>query len=249
MCSFLKTNDSSVVCDCLWGLSHISETSNHNIIKIIIDSQLIEALFTYSFANKLHMVTPSIRMIGNLLNDDVIAKDLVRSGCVEFLEQFMNSIHYQIRKECLWCFSNILASDTEYIGIIFDKPLLQRIYSLIRDQNFEVVGEVVYFICVLLHICEYKTALFLIETNIMEHILFFIDKIKESNNLKKLLICLNRFLSLSEGDQNGETNLIINSFINLGGIEILQNLSDYPVNEIAKLSEDILDKYFICSFL
>ncbi len=239
---FLKANDEEIINDCMWGLSYASETEIKKVIECMVNQRLCEYIFNLNLLGRENLILPVIRIAGNLSsNDNQVAESIIEQGCLSFFDRFITNRSSQVRREVLWAVSNVAAGATNtQINRIIKSNLLPKIFSLVKDVDYEVTVEAMWTIGNLIDCSSLENLVKLIEANILEPILFIFVNCLDS---KILILALNALERFFEHGKNSRINKFVKFFIQKGGMDIIENLTCHKNEMISALVSNLLDKY------
>jgi hypothetical protein len=242
---FAKTGVEEVMIDCLTGIFSITESETPIINRAILESGIIQYLYNLDIQHNRHILHLTLRLTGNLLAmENAIADVMISFGCINFLDKFLFDPQAQFRKECLWALSNISAGSKQQILFLFNSGIIKKIFLLCKDLDFNVVQEAVFIISNITYNSNFDMTLQLVDFNILEIISELINNTQEVGLLKFLLSSLDNILRKGANTSLFKDNPFAKSFLEKGGIDILENLQNYKNEDIADYVTNILNNYF-----
>jgi importin subunit alpha-1 len=240
---YTNTADEEIMSDCLTGLSFLADSENQKIIKTIIVNG-IEVIMEKKDLKHI-IISSKIRILGGLLsNSEVIADRLIDHGCIEFLENYIFSSNANIRKETLWALSNIAAGSINQIKKLIDCGAIAKASELLKDSNQVVVREVLWLLANLVSCSDLETCLTIMDNEILNPLINWLNNSRDPFGIK---LCLQIFEKLLRYGQNHifqKCNPFAKELEKLGVVEILEKYSQYKIEDISEISEQLIENYF-----
>jgi len=136
-----------VISNCLWFFSHITN-SEDDVIGRIVNSKMVKAFLDYLESAIFTIVTPALRCIGNILSSSNPShiKMVVEGGGIEKLCKLVTHRKVSIRKEACWSASNLLADDANLVGRAMDVSMFSHLFHIVRMDVNDVKIEAI--VCV-----------------------------------------------------------------------------------------------------
>ena len=244
---YLKSNEEEVSNDCLWGLSYLSESTYSDIIRLIVESQIIEFIFTTDkFTSNMNII-PITRILGNLLSNEPYVVDyLLKIHVINVLHSFiLKSCIASVRREVLWAISNICSGTQKQIFIFLNSDLALITLELMKDPNVEVSSEAIYAISSMISAGDFEISLRLVEKNLIDNILYILKYSKIADVQKSILQTTQVLLEKGYNPNYiPNVNPFAKIFAEKGGVEILDNLQYTNVDQVFTLISQIMDRFF-----
>jgi hypothetical protein len=141
----MQFKDEEIVINTLWFFSHVTNTDDVTLNKII-NEKMVKLFIYYLDAAYFGIITPALRSLGNVLsstNPDHL-KLALENGALAKLCILLDNRKVAIRRETTWCVSNLLATDPNIFGFVLDTPILSKLYHIIRADVSDVKVEAVH---------------------------------------------------------------------------------------------------------
>lgn len=147
----LKFQNNEILSNIAEAIYHYTNGKNNNnekrynrLLNDKIDLQFIEILKNNE---EIDVTYPIINVIGNILTgDDNKTRIIINSGFIGICNKLLRNNEMKIRKQTLWSLSNIAASNSENIQVIFDHDLYKNILNLAKIDDHDVKKEVLFVI-------------------------------------------------------------------------------------------------------
>jgi len=135
----IYSTDEEVIVDALWALSYLSDGPNEHI-DAVIDAGVVKKLIELLGHSKLTIVTPALRTIGNIATGSDVATDHVL-GAIPALRVLLSSPKSAVRKEALWCLSNITAGNVKQIEAVEVSGVMADVMKHAMEDSPDVAKE------------------------------------------------------------------------------------------------------------
>lgn len=146
-----QQNDFEAISDAVWALSYISDGSNERIQAVVEagGGVVVPALINMLRSDKLLVVVPALRTLGNIVSgNDAQTQLVVSHGVVEAVQPLLSSIKKNIRKEVCWMLSNIAAGNRAQLSKLMSTPgvVAEVVGQLAVTNDWEVRKEAAWVI-------------------------------------------------------------------------------------------------------
>lgn len=225
LAQFLHQEDEETIIEASWTLLNISELDYEYFLKIK-DFGILTKIFKNLLSpnNKIKWV--SLRFTSFIASGPDIHTDfLYQNNIFSYLSGLLDNINGSIKKETLFCISNLVAEDKEeYLQTFIDSDIFHKVLKLIAVDEFVIVLECIYILCNYALSCGPNLIRKFIEKGAYQILVgLFVKYIEENKDfLIKILEALEKILQI-EGREN---NHLIKEFVSLGGVEALKKGTD-----------------------
>lgn len=138
----IKSSSDDVVSHCCWTLSFISGIDTLFINKLINSGILKIIIPLLSDKNIQNTVTPALRIIGNILTGThAHSQFLINLGVISYLFRLLDLNSRPIKKETLWCMSNIVLGTEDQINAVLLHTDFVKVVNELRSVDFEIQKE------------------------------------------------------------------------------------------------------------
>jgi len=135
----LFTEDSEIISDCLWSISHLADTNDDNIIGMIASGETLPIIIQAMSSKDFSVFVPGLRAMGNILttNDTDVIERCIFNGVLTPITNIMYSSNANLIKECCWALSNITAGPASHIEAFLDSPAFNRTLDLTKSFSID----------------------------------------------------------------------------------------------------------------
>jgi hypothetical protein len=245
--NFIYVSDETVVSDCLWGLSNLSEYSKIDMNRYI---RLIDRLLSINYMNDDQKDIIAIMIIfGNLIsidNNNTLMEILYEKDFIEYLEAvLMNTRNGRSIRKVLFVISNICMSGNFMIERFLDSNLCNQVVSLIDNKNSNIRKEALWVFNNLTAGRHFSHCLTLINRGIYQQLMRVMDDEVDKDMLLKIINILDNIFNTGESliEISGR-NPLTKKFVDIGGYDILEKLLNHYSHEIFQIVGDLLKTYF-----
>jgi hypothetical protein len=230
--------DEETVIDALWALSYISD-GEEDRIEAVMNANVVPQLINNLEHPKLQILTPSLRILGNMVSgSDEQTNIVLESGVMGKMASLLCHSRKNIRKEACWLISNVTAGSEEQSNYLmqFD-DVLGNIIVQLREGEWEVQKEAMWTLYNLLTSSDHSYIQPLVELGTIEPIC----NILSVDDPKIITIALE---SLWSSLQHGDTQLVRDVIEECDGQDKIYDLQQHTVNRIYKKASNIIQTYF-----
>ena len=248
-CKFLKSeNDQEVLIDSAWGLLWNSERAE--AIQAIINTDVIPAIVGHLSSIHPRLVTPCLRICGNVISGHDEQADVVLKE-KDFFPALLKLASHEteiMRKETFWTISNITAGQPiQSEGIMGNPAFVERIIDTAKNDIQEVQIEAIYALSNSTTTGTPAQIIRLLNNGVFKCLLELLDEVSDARMLNELLEgienCLKWGKQLNLVDESG-ANRFVMALEEQGGIGKIENLRTHPSNEVHERAIRILQNYF-----
>lgn len=137
-----KSKDPSVRIDALWALSYLSDGTDEQQAIVARQKGLSEHVITELLSTDPKIITPALRVVGNLMSGENTTMQLViNDGALPKVRDLLNHGSHSIRKEACWCISNVMAGTPQQIRTCLETGILPMIIKNCLHVRNEVRRE------------------------------------------------------------------------------------------------------------
>ncbi|KAF1744181.1 LOW QUALITY PROTEIN: hypothetical protein MXB_2791 [Myxobolus squamalis] len=236
--TLLEIKDESVICDVLWAVTHLADSSQTHITYLVSGGLVARILPLLNASPKLALC--ALRAAGNVAaSTDEHTQYLLDNGIYQYLAPHFNTTIQKIKKELYWLLSNIAAGSRQQMLTLFSLNLFPQIIRDLELGEFQVKREACWVISNVMHVQPF------IDSNI----LIFMKKFLESGDDTQMISVVLEFRCIRPTTKNitfvrKSKNLgVIASLLTLG-LDVIENLQSHSNQYIYGLVTHILVKYF-----
>jgi importin subunit alpha-1 len=247
LCVFLRCEELNIIYDCLWGVGNFSNTKQVYALRFLLDTGIVPIVMNINIKEHPGLAEIPLRIIGNLLTgDDYMVDQLISYNVLSFIEPFFNNPSFLLRREAVWCMSNIAAGTKGQIMTLIDSGIINKIFEKIADPSPEVAREAVWTCSNCIVGSEIEGALRLFKIGILNAFIYCLSNVKDNT---PLCICLEGLKELfNKGKQilefTSQENVFVKKFIEAGGHEALEALQYHANQEVYDKCNSLLENYF-----
>lgn len=115
---------------------------NEEAIQDIIDSGVLSHIIELINHKEVNIQLPSLRIIGNMsAGSDLQTETIVNSQAPLKLYKELDSVKLAVRKDAIWCFSNMCVGHERQINTLFELNIFPKIISILQRDVFCVQEE------------------------------------------------------------------------------------------------------------
>ena len=231
-------------------------TTDDNIelyLDIIKNSDLIQFLIHYN-QSSIFIKIYTTRIIGNILSVTDLTEEkgwppgLEDEALLYLLSEDLSSVETELRKETLWCISNLASGPPTSTGKVIrnQKGILQVIKIVKEETDRGIIEEVFYLLSTLISCSNTNDFFCLMEYKIFQ--LLVESAVRFENAISILEII---FVSIGECIKRGELirnqmddNVIKTAFVELGGKDLLEKHLNTKNERFYNIIHLIIDNFF-----
>lgn len=231
-------------------------TTDDNIelyVDIIKNSNLIQFLIHYN-QSSIFIKIYTTRIIGNILSVTDLTEEkgwppgLEDEALLYLLSEDLSSVETELRKETLWCISNLASGPPTSTGKVIrnQKGILQVIKIVKEETDRGIIEEVFYLLSTLISCSNTNDFFCLMEYKIFQ--LLVESAVRFENAISILEII---FVSIGECIKRGELirnqmddNVIKTAFVELGGKDLLEKHLNTKNERFYNIIHLIIDNFF-----
>nr|UXY88325.1 importin alpha [Cryptomonas curvata] len=247
LCGLTKlifSEDNEILGDVCWALSYISDNSNKQI-QSIIEAGIVQRIVELLMHKDIHVQTPALRTIGNIVTgDDIQTQLVINCSVLPCLLVLLNSPKKSIKKEACWTISNIAAGNSEQIQAIIDCKLFPTLIYILKNAEVDVKKEAAWALSNAASGGNPDHISYLVKQGCIKPML---DLLNSADNRLTQVLLEAIELILKAGkikNKDSSTNEYVKIIEQVGGLEKLENLQHHKNNNIYEISLRILEKYF-----
>jgi len=133
------------VSDAAWSISYLADdnTRDNQQIVAVIQARVTDMLVELLRHKDAQMVTPALRAVGNLCTgDDASTQVVLDSGLLAAMPRLLAHSRPGIRKESLWCLSNVTGGSAEQLQAVMQAPgVIEAVMKQLGEGEFDVQKE------------------------------------------------------------------------------------------------------------
>ena len=193
----------------------------------------------------IHVQTPALRTIGNIVTgDDIQTQLVINCSVLPCLLVLLNSPKKSIKKEACWTISNIAAGNSEQIQAIIDCKIFPTLIYILKNAEIDVKKEAAWALSNAASGANSDHISYLVKQGCLEPMLNLLNS--TDNRLTQVLLeAIELILKAGKTkNKDSSTNEYVKIIEQVGGLEKLENLQHHKNNNIYEISLRILEKYF-----
>lgn len=197
---FFATEKARVVATACWMLSYLTENRPLETVDAVLNSGVVGKLLEWVMRTEAEKVQiPALRTLGNILTgDDCQAQILLNLGLLQHLAALIDSDKREVRREVMWCFSNITAGPEEQAMAVAKHNCVHRIVEALNDSDFGVKKEAVWTIAHLTRFLDYNIYDGMLNSGVLELMVRILDH-QDAEILLLALESISRLLAANSG--------------------------------------------------
>lgn len=243
----LHCQDESILSDCCWALSYISDGDNQRI-QDILDLNIIPDLINLLSNESSNVTIPCLRTLGSIVAGTESQTQIVLNlGLVDRIPSYLSSKKVCLKREALWTLSNITAGTDEQINLVLSHPCIHQVIECLKDPDFEIKKEALWVVSNATHAKSSNIVLKVITLGAFGSLCDMLDQ-RESKILMVALEAINNLLTAGgssfEQEGEGKTNEVALKFDEIGGLSKMEDLQDHPNPKIYKRVLEIMEQHY-----
>lgn len=253
VCTLINFNDEDVIADACWALSYLSEDqnkseddiSNHKI-QAVIDSGCIPRLVQLLNHSSIHIKTPALRTIGNIVTgDNEQAQYVLNCNVLVALRSLFYCEKRNIRKETCWVLSNIVAGTVQQIEAVINADLFVPLIEILQKDDYDTKKEAAWAIINAISGSNPAQIQYFIENNVIPPLCSLL-KFLESRIVIMALEAIQHIAEVGKsiGEVNGTGNVYTRLIEQCGGQSLIEDLQTHDSMDVYAKAQSILRSYF-----
>lgn len=249
----MTKGDEDLAVEVAWVVVYLTSlVDSHS--KVLIKSGLLSPLVRrLSTSEKLSLLTPVLRSIGNFVAGDNANTDALFDAAKEMPGGILGSLvccldseHRTLQKEAAWAVSNIVAGSLQHKQLVFCSGVVPALLHLLATSTFDVRKEAAY---ALGNLSVMPAGDSKVTQPIMEHLTMLIERgclpgfisLTKSRDLEASRLGLQFLELVMRGLPNGQGPKLVEKEDGLAALEILE----YHENEELRcMANELIDKYY-----
>mmetsp|Transcript_10907 Transcript_10907/g.16477 ORF Transcript_10907/g.16477 Transcript_10907/m.16477 type:complete len:519 (-) Transcript_10907:165-1721(-) len=250
----LSHTDEEVVADAAWAISYISDASDDRI-NMVINSGVIPKMIEF-FAHSGYQI-PAIRTVGNIVTgNDLQTQIVVDAGALANFHYLLGSPKRNVRKETLWTISNIAAGTPDQVAAVVNSGLMPLVIAQLSATEFEVRKEATWVVSNIALCGQDEQAAQLLNFEVIpplcdilcshdsKSIMIALEALENLLKIGRHEIEMANSMSGGGGFVQEDSNAVVKSIIECGGLAKIDELQSHRSDEIYHLAARIIDEYF-----
>ncbi|CAG9315249.1 unnamed protein product [Blepharisma stoltei] len=242
----LKHNIDDILSNCCYILSYIS-SAGVEYVDMIFNSGILPIIILLVNRENYKIQIPALRVLGNIFSSEINlhTQTLLNLGVLDSLFKLLDSSKRGIRKESLWCFSNIMGGTDDQINCVLDHQEVWKISNALVDTDMEIQKEALWVIGNASESKNKKTVLRL--SGILPQLIRVLQN-KEAGVLKLALKILEKMLTAGKDCFSSMKYFGVNEigikFFELGGLDVLEDLQFHKNSRIYEMVVKIMAEFY-----
>ena len=174
-----------------------------------------------------------------LLKEEHGIQVLVNAGIIKELGLVLSSSNEKLRKEAIWCLSNITASKPIHVQVVIDSGILKQIVELTIKDVYTVKVECIWVLANAAYRHNTSNVKYLIDIDVVEALCSMLN-IKD---LKILYVTIQGILYLLKGAKE-KLDEVKERIKKCEGLDLLERLQYHENQYIYRLVYEIIENYF-----
>ena len=141
-----EEDDRESLSDVLWGISYVTEEKADDQITAVLQTGCTPQLVNFLYENNLALVTPALRILGNLVTgDNMQTQEVLNAGFLNALLAILQNGEIAtsaVEKECCWTLANITAGTQDQLQEVIKSGLFDHLPLLIQKGEQEILKEI-----------------------------------------------------------------------------------------------------------
>lgn len=245
-CAVLDHKDSEIAIESLWALADICGSGDEQRIQAVLNTGSVQFSLTHLLGSDAVM-RAALKLAGKLLLGTVTqVHTMVNMGVLGGLERVLGCSEWRVRKEALWCLSNIAAASGALGRMMMEHSIFGKALGQIENENADIRLEASWLLSNLALIGRDSACIKLLNWGILDLIP---ETLKDRNCrlvCNMLDVCAALLLAADrESEQGGRLG---NSLVTLmldGDVHLaIEELVSSGNEEVARKAEQILQRFF-----
>lgn len=249
LADLLNIKDQHVLMDTCWSLSYLCDDEGpfNREIQCVLDADVAPMLVEHLGHASVHVQTPALRTIGNLVTGDTAQTDTVlRAGVLDMLQNMLHSPIKNIKKEACWAISNITAGSKVQIAQVIESGIIPKLVNLLHGRESDVKREAAWAISNATTGGSDESIRRLVKAEVIAPLCALLDpaddiSIVAMEGLENILRVGNR---LAHAQGNDGKNPYCLAVEDCGGVEMLQDFSMSSNNRMFLKAKELLEENF-----
>jgi importin subunit alpha-2 len=246
-CRYFFSTTDSITLNALWSLAHIALLDDNELLQKIFNSGVCQEILNNGKFFQGKLLPPSLKLLGNLMTgSNEITDEFLKLDIMTLLKSSSIAEYAMLRREALWCISNVIIGSKTNIKMIINTDAIDCIIKSTRDNYREVTYEGALCLLLLAQGCDLDDATKLIKRDIFDVIIPLMTH-EDVKIVMNTLITLTAILNQGEtfkGISNNQVNLFVECFIKSGGADVLENSQYHNNSNVSSLATEIIMTYF-----
>ncbi|KAJ3428499.1 importin subunit alpha [Anaeramoeba flamelloides] len=238
--SYQKENQ--VFVNCLWCLCYLTNPIE-KYAQQLLNYQIIDYLLKAVDSGKHSLINPALRVMGNFTSgNEIFTQAIVDCGVFKILPKLFKITRIDIRRETAWMLSNIVSGTESQKQALIDTNILQYLIQIFPNEPYLGAVEICWIFANLAITGNQKQVNYLYKIGVLDTILNRL-KDQETQQTEFIKVSLETIFGIISNKKNKNSNyhlIIKNKFIQINGLEILNNLLKFQTNEIKHLINSII---------
>ena len=243
LAQFLYVEDEETMIESTWGLYNMSE-QNWDYISKIQQLGVISKIIKNILSSHDKLKWASLRFVSLVARGpDAFSAFLHQNNIYIYLSGVLDSKWSSIRKEALYCISNLVAEEREESLLAFvDSDIFFKIGKMVMLDEFKVVNEGIYVLTNFVHSANPNLIRKFVGKGGLKVLVQLLEKYFDTRDifLVNMIIAVDKILG-TEGKDELE---FLRDFVGFGGIEVLKNGKNAEWLNMSEKCIEVWDKYF-----
>lgn len=236
---YLETSCNDVLVELSWALAFLSREEKY--IDLIVEQQVYPKAIQLMMHENTSIQLASVRFIGELSGEECLTQLILDCGVLDSCKVSIRSPKKHTVKDTLWLISNIAAGTESQAVQLIQSGLVQAVIDVGLEGDAVLLIESCYVIGNLANYAAERN-LFDLASQALRLLILGLENNLSTKQAAVVLEGIEGWLSI--GNTFGEFNPFIRTIQDLGGLEILKQVSRNVEGLPKRRADGILSKYF-----
>lgn len=238
----LKRTEDELIKHACWGLCYLTN-GRQDGGAYLLKHKLLPKLLELTANECVTIALPATRLIGDIVcGSNEQAQIVINAGGLISLRKLLESKRFKVRKEACWILANIAGGTPEQLTALFNADVLGLIVRIIKKDNPDVKREAIWAINMISSKVSAELIPHFLPYGIIEALCALLPTVEPIVKATILKTLDNFLIKWKEGGFAG--NEVANKIEGCEGTKYIEDLLTHPNQEISKLSNEIIEKYF-----
>ena len=238
-----NSDDIDILSESAWICNYLTEHYSE-IIDFLFEFDLISIMLIQIHNINTKMQCPVLKVFGNIsASENIYCETLMSKGFISIISPLLTHPNNSIKKEVLFIFSNLFATNSELILTILYSPCMEAIIKYTSSTSFNIKKEAVWGICNAACEKDIRIISKLIEMNVLSSLIHSLCH-NDADFLSIIVSAIRNIFEVLSNKLNGyQWEAFITHFEELKGFYRLHQLSEHSNKKINAEAENIISRY------